>query len=404
MKPDKLCIISAGFAPVPALQGGAVEKLTTLILQQNEIKHYFDIDIYTIADRGLSEYHYKNARIIEIKPCRWDSFFERNINRLFRKMHLRRNYLPYRRKVLKALKQNADIYDHILIENARELVQGVSKLASKETKIYLHLHNDSSSKSMPKDIDRKAALRIDKLIAVSKYIQNDFITRSGIGKNKCRVLYNCLFTSCDKPHDIDIKNLKKKYGIGENEFVYLYVGRINYEKGVHILAKAFSHLKAKNARLVICGGTWGTEFTSNRYLEKVKQVLGDRLKDTIFTGYIPGEEIGTYYAVCDAVVIPSVCKEAFGMVMLESAMRKKAVIATKSGGMREILDDYAAYWLDIDDCLPRKMTLAMEHCCSHRDELAKMGEYAFHQVNSRDCFKQSGYLDRMRNIIFEVEQ
>ena len=221
MRRHKLCIISAGFAPVPAVQGGAVEKITTLLLEQNETSHYFDIDIYTIANAGLKAYHYKFTRIIEIKPYKWDSFFEKNINRLFRKLHLRYNYLPYRKEVLKIFKRNVCFYDYILIENARELVKDVSDMASKKAKIFLHLHNDSSSRSMPRGIGRKAALRIDRLIAVSEYIQRDFIKNSGINSKKCRILYNCYSNSrLNKAYKDEMKNLKSKYGIKENEFVF----------------------------------------------------------------------------------------------------------------------------------------------------------------------------------------
>lgn len=44
----KLAIISPNILPVPALDGGAVEELTTYIIEENEESHRYDIDLYTI--------------------------------------------------------------------------------------------------------------------------------------------------------------------------------------------------------------------------------------------------------------------------------------------------------------------------------------------------------------------
>lgn len=63
----KLAIISPGFLPVPAVNGGAVEQLITNILDENEKNHTFDIDVYTINDPKLSKLNYKYTNIIVIK-------------------------------------------------------------------------------------------------------------------------------------------------------------------------------------------------------------------------------------------------------------------------------------------------------------------------------------------------
>lgn len=64
----KLAIFSPNILPVPALDGGAVEELTTYIIEENEKKHVYDIDLYTIDnDNRLSNFKYKYTNIIRIK-------------------------------------------------------------------------------------------------------------------------------------------------------------------------------------------------------------------------------------------------------------------------------------------------------------------------------------------------
>lgn len=64
----RLAIFAPNVLPVPALEGGAVEKLTTYIIEGNEKEHKYDIDLYTIDNDGrLSNFNYKYTHIISIK-------------------------------------------------------------------------------------------------------------------------------------------------------------------------------------------------------------------------------------------------------------------------------------------------------------------------------------------------
>ena len=43
-----IAIITAGLKPVPAVRGGAVEHLTTLLINENEKYNHFYFDVYTL--------------------------------------------------------------------------------------------------------------------------------------------------------------------------------------------------------------------------------------------------------------------------------------------------------------------------------------------------------------------
>ena len=49
------------------------------------------------------------------------------------------------------------------------------------------------------------------------------------------------------------KELREKYSIKKNTFVYLYLGRINKEKGISELVKAFKKINDNDVFLIIVG-------------------------------------------------------------------------------------------------------------------------------------------------------
>ena len=49
----KIALVSTMNLPVPAVRGGAVEELTTHIINENEKQKKFEIDLYTIYDSKI---------------------------------------------------------------------------------------------------------------------------------------------------------------------------------------------------------------------------------------------------------------------------------------------------------------------------------------------------------------
>ena len=76
----KIAIVSTMNLPTPAVKGGAVETLTTHLIDENEIKHLFDIDLYTLYDHRIDTKKYKYTKIIEIKANKIYTFIQRGIN------------------------------------------------------------------------------------------------------------------------------------------------------------------------------------------------------------------------------------------------------------------------------------------------------------------------------------
>lgn len=115
--------------------------------------------------------------------------------------------------------------------------------------------------------------------------------------------------------------------------VILYVGRLAEKKGVTYLIEA---MKTIDAKLVIVGD--GTLKTS---LQEQAKPQGKKI---IFLGSKTHEELKEIYASADVFVAPSVTakdgdQEGFGLVMLEAMASGLPVIASRSGGIVQLIED-----------------------------------------------------------------
>ena len=126
--------------------------------------------------------------------------------------------------------------------------------------------------------------------------------------------------------------IKAKFGIKGN--VVLYVSRMSYRKGPHVLLNAFS--KIEDATLVIVGSGEMLPF-----LKAQAKFLGieDRV---VFMGYVSDDLLPEIFKMADIFVLPSVSSEAFGIVVLEAMASGVPVIATDVGGIPEVLKENEA--------------------------------------------------------------
>lgn len=143
-------------------------------------------------------------------------------------------------------------------------------------------------------------------------------------------------TKIFRPSEKDRK-IMEKYGIKENDLVVGTVRNLEPKYGIEYLIKAFKILITKNveAKLVIVGE--GSSKT--KLLNLVKNLnLEDKV---VFTGFIDNQDLWKIYNIFDVFVMPSVEEsESFGVSLVEAMACSKACIATKVGGLPEVLENY----------------------------------------------------------------
>ncbi|MBI5749468.1 MAG: glycosyltransferase family 4 protein [Nitrospinae bacterium] len=138
----------------------------------------------------------------------------------------------------------------------------------------------------------------------------------------------------------NVEELKENYGL-KGKKVLLTVGRLVERKGHDYVIKALPDIIKEIPEihyLIVGDGVYRSE------LERLSGKLN--VRDFItFAGFIPDEELPEYYAMCDVFIMASReikergDVEGFGIVYLEANAMKKPVIAGRSGGITDAVED-----------------------------------------------------------------
>lgn len=174
--------------------------------------------------------------------------------------------------------------------------------------------------------------RLDGLISISEHVKRRLQEFTGLPSSKIITVYNGVDTRVFDPN-VDGTGFKREIGV-EGNFMILYVGRLAWNKGLPDLINCLPNVikSVPNAKLVLCGRG------------KMEQVLRDQvtsmgLQESVkFVGLVPGGDLPLYYAASDLFVLPS-SLEPFGLVLLEAMSMCKPVIATRVGGIPEVVKD-----------------------------------------------------------------
>ena len=129
----------------------------------------------------------------------------------------------------------------------------------------------------------------------------------------------------------DLKEFRKKFALPEEKIV-LYVGRLVYEKGIHVLINAVPKVLQKvDAKFIIVGSGYMKE----QLLNIVRSMGLDH--KVLFEGFVDEESLLKLQKCADVSVVPSLF-EPFGIVALEAMAAKSPVVASDTGGLSEIID------------------------------------------------------------------
>ena len=115
----------------------------------------------------------------------------------------------------------------------------------------------------------------------------------------------------------------------------LFCGRLDVEKGVALLLRAFARVRAQSAdaRLRIVG-----RGPQRAALERLARELGSEAAVT-FTGWLEPAQVEAELARAWALVAPSLLAEPLGLVAPEAIVRSVPVIASAHGGFGETVND-----------------------------------------------------------------
>lgn len=394
----RMAVISAGFVPVPAVDGGAGEVLTTEIISGNETKGDYYMDVYTIESSKLDAIKYNHAEIIQLHISKWNWFICKARNAFLKLFQCKYRFIPYNRALLRSFRDN---YDIILIENNMQVYHDIYKHATKGTNCMIyHMHNDIDGTTKPEYLCRYIAKTAKYILPVSNYIKRSF--EKAAPNDKMHVFYNCIdFALFDVEKRKYRQSLREKYGIKDEEFVYLYSGRVCPEKGVLEIVRAFKEVcrKKSNIRLMIVGSRWYHLIDKDEYFEQIIRESQDVEEKIIFTGYIEPQKMPEIYGVGDTLLIPTLCEEAFCMSALEGMSMRMPIVATNSGGMMELLDEETAIIINKEENIVEQLEKAMTVMLEDEKRRNDFAEKAYEKATSCKEFHKDNYYDNFIKII-----
>lgn len=188
--------------------------------------------------------------------------------------------------------------------------------------------------------EKKAYKNVDGIIVNSSYM-NTYIKRINPNCSKVTIIRNVvndkIFFPDKKARSIEQSNL----GIASDKFVILCPARLVKRKGVKYPILALLELSQKYDDLVLIYAGDGDE--KNNLYNLISEYKLERSVKIL--GRVDSKKMSLLYNISDAVIIPSVTykglEEPLGITALEAMACGIPVIASRIGGLKEIIrDDY----------------------------------------------------------------
>ena len=157
--------------------------------------------------------------------------------------------------------------------------------------------------------------KINHFIAVSHFLKKKMIEH-GISESRISVIHNY----------IDTSQLKVRSTNGE---YLLYFGRIERYKGIFTLLRAAK--RAPEVSLIIAG-------RGSASMEAEEYINSNSLRNVKLVGFVQPDHLVPLIEGAICTVSPSELYETFGLSIIESFAYGKPVLASRIGGMPEVID------------------------------------------------------------------
>jgi len=322
-----------------------------------------NFDVTLIANFKLSECDIDNVKKIHVDIQRKPSLVV-DIKVLF--------------ELIKIFKEERFEVVHSTTPKAGLLTQIAGKLARVKFRIHTFTGQVWATKTGYK---REILKKLDSLIAVSavhlladSFTQRDFLEDQGVvPKNKIQVLGlgSISGINTDKFRPLKTDKLREELNISKESFLYLYLGRLNKDKGILDLLAAFEQVHSKNPStyLLIVG----------RDEERLVPIIERHplfKKSISYVGFTKQPE--NFMSMADVFCIPSY-REGFGSVVIEAAACKTPSIGSNIYGLSDSIEDGKSGLLfkvgNINDLANK-----MDYCYNHSEDLKKYAEYGYERV------------------------
>ncbi len=269
----------------------------------------------------------------------------------------------------------------------------IKKIAP-STKITLLAHGIEVWKPLSR-FKRMMLNSCDEIISVSNFTRQKMLELHHIQEEKCKVLNNCLDPFLSQSLQTG-KNagLLAKFGFTKSNKILFTLTRLSLKdrsKGYDKVLESLVTLKEKYPEIrYLIGGSFDS--TEKQFLDERIKTLG--LTEFVkMTGFIPDEELASYFSLADIYVMPSM-KEGFGIVFIEAMYYGLPVISGNLDGSVDALCN-GAFGLMVNPQINGELTIAIskmlekrEHYLPDRSELLNHFSYTRYKEKLQDILSK----------------
>ena len=303
--------------------------------QLEYLNQFYDVTAISGAGKDLDEVHQRER--VKIHP-----------------IEMQRQISPF-----KDLKSLIQLYNYFrkekpdIIHSITPKAGLLSMIAGKLAGVPIRIHTFTGLVfPYKKGIMQKILILMDKLLCIcatniypeGRGVKNDLI-EYGITQKPLKILGNGNINGIDLDYfnpdlysEKDSLSIREKLNIGQNDFVFLFVGRLVGDKGINELVKAFSELPRssnQNIRrnILLLVGPYEDDLDP---LLPGTIIEIENNPNIISVGF--QKDVRPYFAISDVFVFPSY-REGFPNVLLQAGAMGKFSIVTDINGSNEIIEN-----------------------------------------------------------------
>ncbi|MFC0329347.1 glycosyltransferase family 4 protein [Paenibacillus sepulcri] len=322
MRSPKIAFVTPGTFPLPSPNSSSVERVVEKLVPL--VGTSVQARIYGRSSRNLPRLGSFNGVMCERFPAVNRGHYAQQVGQSIRRF-------------------KPDITE---VENRPALVLKLKRLRP-SGRYWLHLHSSTfiGQKAIRPSVLFRSFQTVDKILVNSEYLREVVAARAPAYAHKLRVIYpgvdterfQSQFTLNGAFHRNQLRTARGWNG----RSVILFMGRLIPMKGVHHLLRMMPELVRQHpsALLVIVGGAFYGSTRQTSYVRELHR-MGKHLRGHVqFIPYVPYSEVPDWFLSADVAVVPSGNREAFGLVNVEAMSCGLPVVATRAGGIKEIIED-----------------------------------------------------------------
>ncbi|MBA3231764.1 MAG: glycosyltransferase family 4 protein [Acidobacteria bacterium] len=215
----------------------------------------------------------------------------------------------------------------------------------------------------------------DRIIATDRALEPAVLEHLKVPREHVRVIPNALdLEAVDAMAGAaEGRRARETAGIAPRERVLLSVGRLEENKGFHVLVAALAALGSHSGPVAEDQWCWvlvGDGPYRGRLEAAIRDAgLGHRV---ILTGRLPDRQLHAWYEATDLFVHPTLY-EGSSLVTLEAMAHRRAVVATRAGGLPDKVKPGANGWL-VEPGDPAGLAAALSGALAEPGRLTAFGE------------------------------